>query len=178
MVLTKNDLLSSLQNEVRIMLHLISKVGQDQLDYRPSSHQRSTIELLRYLAIVFPIHFRGVLADGWTAELWGRIWSEQEAYAKNLTLEQVREAIASHATLFAEGLAACTDEKLREPFEMFGFKGTRGPFLVNLVLSHYAAYRMQLFLYLKASGRTELNTMNLWVGTDHMPGSASTGGGA
>jgi hypothetical protein len=27
-------------------------------------------------------------------------------------------------------------------------------------------YRMQLFLYLKASGREELNTMNLWAGMD------------
>jgi hypothetical protein len=40
--------------------------------------------------------------------------------------------------------------------------------LVNLVLSGYAAYRTQLFLYLKACGREELNTMNLWAGVDSM----------
>jgi hypothetical protein len=49
---------------------------------------------------------------------------------------------------------------------MFGSKASRGSWIVNLVLSHYAAYRMQLFLYLKACGREELNTMNLWVGMD------------
>jgi hypothetical protein len=49
---------------------------------------------------------------------------------------------------------------------MFGSKGSRGSMIVNLVLCHYAAYRMQLFLYLKASGREELNTMNLWAGMD------------
>ena len=38
--------------------------------------------------------------------------------------------------------------------------------MVNHVLGQLAAYRMQLFLYLKACGREELNTMNLWVGTD------------
>ena len=38
--------------------------------------------------------------------------------------------------------------------------------LVNLVLCHYSAYRMQLFLYLKACGREELSTMNLWAGRD------------
>ena len=49
---------------------------------------------------------------------------------------------------------------------MFGRKASRGSTIVSLVLSHYAAYRMQLFLYLKACGREELNTMNLWVGRD------------
>ena len=50
--------------------------------------------------------------------------------------------------------------------EMFGSKATRGTWIVRLVLCHYSAYRMQLFLYLKASGRQELSTMNLWVGMD------------
>jgi hypothetical protein len=34
------------------------------------------------------------------------------------------------------------------------------------VLCSCAAYRTQLFLYLKACGREELNTWNLWVGID------------
>ena len=34
------------------------------------------------------------------------------------------------------------------------------------VLCGCAAYRTQLFLYLKACGRDELNTMNLWAGID------------
>ena len=39
-------------------------------------------------------------------------------------------------------------------------------FLVNLVLCGHAAYRTQLFVYLKACGREELSTMNLWAGAD------------
>jgi hypothetical protein len=49
---------------------------------------------------------------------------------------------------------------------MFGRKATRGAFLVNTVLCGYAAYRTQLFVYLKACGREELNTLNLWAGMD------------
>jgi hypothetical protein len=37
---------------------------------------------------------------------------------------------------------------------------------VNLVLGGCAAYRTQLFLYLKSCGREELSTMNLWQGVD------------
>jgi hypothetical protein len=49
---------------------------------------------------------------------------------------------------------------------MFGTKTTRGAFLVNLVLCGCAAYRTQLFVYLKACGREELSTLNLWAGID------------
>jgi hypothetical protein len=49
---------------------------------------------------------------------------------------------------------------------MFGQKHSRGGFIVNLVLCGCAAYRTQLFLYLKACGREELSTMNLWAGMD------------
>ena len=49
MVLTKEELITSLQNEVRILMHLASKIDRSRLDYRPTQQQRSTIELLRYL---------------------------------------------------------------------------------------------------------------------------------
>ncbi len=47
MVLTKNELIQSLQHEVGILLHLSSKVGPAKLDYRPTPKQRSLLELLR-----------------------------------------------------------------------------------------------------------------------------------
>ena len=50
---------------------------------------------------------------------------------------------------------------------MFGTPMSRGAFIVNLVLSGSAAYRTQIFLYLKACGREELSTANLWGGAIH-----------
>ena len=52
MVLTKAELITALQNEVRILLHLAGKVDRTKLDYRPTPKQRSTIELLRYMAMM------------------------------------------------------------------------------------------------------------------------------
>jgi hypothetical protein len=52
MVLTKSELMASLQNEVRILLHLATKVDRSQLDYRPTPKQRSTMALLRYLSMM------------------------------------------------------------------------------------------------------------------------------
>src|SRR4051794_24721446 len=54
MVLTKPELIALLQKEVRLLLHLTTKIDQDSLDYRPSPKQRSTLELLRYLTTMGP----------------------------------------------------------------------------------------------------------------------------
>ena len=50
MVLTKTELIASLRNEVRILLHLAGKIDPAALEYRPTAKQRSTFELLKYLA--------------------------------------------------------------------------------------------------------------------------------
>ena len=71
MVLTKEELISSLQNEVRILLHLASKVDRNQLDYRPTPKQRSTIELLRYLTIMGPNLIPAIQDRGFR---WRGIW--------------------------------------------------------------------------------------------------------
>lgn len=166
MVLTKDELTQSLQDDVRVLLHLISKVEPAMLDYRPTAKQRSMLELLQYLVIMGPIHLRGALASTFDMEAWEKMWKAEEPAAKAMNLEQVKGAIAKQPALFADLLGSCPDADLRTEMEMFGTKASRGSWIVSLVLCHFAAYRMQLFLYLKACGREELNTMNLWVGTD------------
>ncbi len=166
MILAQEELISSLRAEVRILLHLISKVEPAQLDYRPTPKQRSTIEILQYLAIMAPIHLRAILADTFDMDRWRAAWTEGQAAAATMDLAQATGAIAAQADLFTTLLGACPEERLREQFEMFGSKSSRAAKIVSLVLCHYSAYRMQLFLYLKSSGREELNTMNLWVGRD------------
>ena len=166
MVLSKSELISSLQHEVRVLLHLASKVDPAQLDYRPTPRQRSTIELLRYLTIMGPIHLHGARGKTWDIQTWLDKWNREEAVAKTLTLDEVKESIAKQSALFADVIGACSDVDLRAEIALFGRKATRGTWLVRLVLCHYPAYRMQLFMHLKACGQDELNTMNLWAGMD------------
>ena len=166
MILTKDEFLSSLRGEIRILLHLVSKVDPSKLDYRPTPNQRSTLELLQYLTIVGPIHCRGALADAFSMDAWRQEWTAGEASAKALDLEGVKQALAGLPALFEDLVGSCPERRLRGELEMFGSRASRGSWLVSLVLQHYTAYRMQLFLYLKASGRQELNTFNLWAGMD------------
>jgi hypothetical protein len=46
-------------------------------------------------------------------------------------------------------MADLSDADFRAEIEMFGMKTSRGSFIVNQVLCGCAAYRTQLFLYLK-----------------------------
>jgi len=166
MVLTKDELISALKGEVRVLMHLASKVEPTMLAYRPTPKQRTLLELLQYLTIMGPIHLRGILADSWSMDSWRQAWHEGEATAQTLGLEEAKSSIAGQSALFVELLSSCSDSRFRQEFEMFGQKASRGLWLVRLVLCHYTAYRMQLFLYLKSCGREDLSTMNLWAGVD------------
>jgi hypothetical protein len=162
MVLTKPELIASFQNEVRILLHLASKVDRSQLDYRPTAKQRSTIELLQYLTVMGP----ALVQAAKTGQFDVPAWTAGEKAAAARDFDQTVAAIASQSNLYAELLADMSDAHFRDEIEMFGAKWTRGSFIVNQALCACAAYRTQLFLYLKACGREELNTMDLWAGMD------------
>lgn len=162
MVLTKPEFIASMQNEVRILLHLAGKVDQAKLDYRPTPNQRSTLELLRYLSMMGPVMVQATKAGGFDAAAWAK---EEEA-AKGRDLAQTVAAIGAQTDFYAKALGGMSDADFRADIEMWGSKSSKGAFLVTTVLCGYAAYRTQLFVYLKACGRTELNTMNLWAGID------------
>ena len=162
MVLTKPELIGSLKHEVHILLHLASKIDRSKLDYRPTPKQRSTIELLQYLSIMGPSLIHAAKAGTFDPAAWTT--AEKAAAARDF--DQTLAAIGEHATTYPTLLGSMSDADFREEIVMFGNKTTRGAFIVNLVLCGCAAYRTQLFNYLKACGREELSTMNLWAGMD------------
>jgi hypothetical protein len=164
MVLTKDELIGSLKNEVRILLHLAGKIDRKQLDYRPTPKQRSTIELLRYMAVMGPMIIRGVKAGAFDGPAWQAAVAEADA----MNFDQVLGAIAKQSSTYEELLSSFSDADFRSEVDLFGQgqKSSRGSVIVNMALCGCAAYRTQLFCYLKACGRDELNTMNLWAGMD------------
>ncbi len=162
MVLTKEELIQLLQKEVRILQHLIGKIEPRILDYRPTPKQRSTLELLRYLSFMGPAILPGI-KEG-TFDMSG--WTACEEKACTLDFAAVQTEIAALSQKYAQLVSEFSDEDFRGQVEMFGDKANRGSIIVSLVVNGHAAYRTQLFLYLKANGREELNTFNLWAGID------------
>jgi hypothetical protein len=162
MVLTKEELISALQNEVRILVHLAGKVDKSKVDYRPTPNQRSIRELLQYMTIMGPTLVTFIKTGTFDIA----VWSSAEAAAKAMSFDQAVAAIQKQSDEYARLLSGWTDGDFRGEVDFFGAKSSRGSHIVYLVVSGYAAYRTQLFLYLKACGRDELNTMNLWGGAD------------
>jgi hypothetical protein len=165
MALTTPELIASLQNEVRILLHLASKIDRSQLDYRPTPKQRSTIELLRYLSIMGPGLVNAIKTGAFDGEAWGKA----VAAAAEKDLDAILADIGKQSDLYAKELPGID---FATEMDLFGRKFSLGYHMVNLVLSGHAAYRTQLFLYLKACGADELSTYNLWGGMDAPPAQA------
>jgi len=166
MVLTKEELIASLKNEVRILLHLAGKIDKSKLDYRPTPRQRSILELAQYLAIMAPTQIAAIRGGDFSRSVMMSVWRPAEAAAKSMNFEQAVAAIQQQSAQFDQIFSDWMETDLRSEVNMFGHKFTRGELLVNLVLSGFAAYRMQLFCYLKSCGREELNTVDLWMGKD------------
>lgn len=162
MVLAKSELIASLQNEVRIVLHLAGKIDRGKLDYRPTAKQRSTLELLQYLTIMGPALLKAAKAGTFDPAKWTAAVQAAAARDFDQTLATLGQLTHDYPALLAD----ISDDELRGEIHLFGGVSTRGAFIVNHVLCGCAAYRMQLFLYLKACGREELGTLNLWAGID------------
>ena len=163
MVLVKSELISQLQKEVDILVHLSSKVDRSKLDYRPTPKQRSSLELLRYMTIMGPQLVNAAKSGAFDGAAWGEASKAAEARDWNQTVAMIKKQGDEYAKLLAD----VSDAELRG--EMTGFDGnkvSKGKFIVDLVLGGHAAYRTQLFCYLKSCGRDELSTYNLWQGVD------------
>ena len=160
--LTKDEVIAQLQKEVRILLHLAGKIDRSQLDYRPTPKQRSTLELLRYLTAMGPILVRSIKTGAFDLERW----QADTAKANAADFDQVLAMIAAQEAEYAGLLGSWSEADFRGSIELFGRTQTRATWLLELVLNGCAAYRTQVFLYLKSCGRDELSTSNLWQGVD------------
>ena len=168
MALSTPELVSLLQNEVRILLHLASKIEPGMIDYRPTPKQRSTIELLRYLSIMGPGLVPAIKTGNFDGEAWGKAVAAADAKGLGAILAD----IGKQSDMYAKELGSMTDADMSTPLDLFGRTLSKGAHLTNLVFGGHAAYRTQLFCYLKSCGRDELSTYNLWGGMDAPPAQA------
>jgi hypothetical protein len=123
------------------------------------------IAVCRSLFTGFPELVKAAKAGGFDRAVWTA--AEQAVGVRDF--DGTVAAIAAHTDAYATLLADVSDADFRAEVDGFdGTKTSRGALIVNLVLCGCAAYRTQLFLYLKACGREELGTMNLWAGV-HAP---------
>ena len=117
---------------------------------------------MRYLSFMGPTLIQAA-KSGFDREKWMAAVHAAEKQG----FDELVSTIAAQPAVYDTLLTDMSDDDFRG--EMTGFDGkptSRGAFIVSLVLGGHAAYRTQLFLYLKSCGQDQLGTVNLWRGVD------------
>ncbi len=161
-MITKQQFIDNFVKEIDIIRHLATKVTPDMLDYRPHEKQRSMLELLNYLGHIFTV--------GVELNIEGNMgkYAELTSNVPVVTLENFDMLMEAQAKAVAARIEALTDAELTEEYEIFGRSASRAMHIFG-VMKWTVAYKMQLFLYIKANGNHDISTINLWAGVDAAP---------
>jgi len=160
-------ILDAMIKEIEVIKHLATKIPGDGLDYRPTPAQRSTLELLRYLTYG-AIHGVHGLASGWKQD--PNVLALQER-AHTLERPGFAGAMDEQADALRHAMSMVSDEDLAAKVIDLPWGGSEPLCRMLLMFGPQclAAYRMQLFLYVKAAGNHDVNTENCWFGRDAQP---------
>ena len=161
-MITREQLASAMTRECDICVHLFGKLGPESYEYRPSSGQRSTVELLRYLAMC------GIGGIRWFDEGNLAVWKDYSARMAGMSPEAFPEEMVRQKRAIEEFFAATSEETLttKEARLPTGDRMPLGAAIMNGPLKWLTAYKLQLFLYAKFNGATEIGTANAWAGID------------
>jgi len=148
--------------EIRLVRHIATKIDPQKLDWRMSPGQRSTLELMRYLAVIGLGCGRAILGNDWS------VFGPLSADVAKLDLAGFDAAMAKQERELRALFASIPPADLgrREVTLPWNRTCTLGQALYETCVRFLIAYRMQLFLHVKASGRSELDTYNAWRGMD------------
>jgi hypothetical protein len=152
------DFVTVYQRESELCVRLFRRIPSGGLDYRPTPGQRSTLELLRYLSYGPYNVIQRVLAGDWTL---GRPTAE---VVKDMPASDFPRNMRWQSGEVARLVLAADPVRLENDSFTFPWGETlkKGPALVNHPLQWLVAYKLQLFLYLKATGVKDIGTADLW----------------
>jgi hypothetical protein len=162
-MITEQQFLDSCLNEIKIIKHLYGKVRPEILNYRPTEKQRSMLELLQYLSHFAKLEAGAIYKGKAIANFQDAMKQAYQMAADEFVAEMDKQA-EDLKNIFSK----ITDAELAEPIDLFG-RGQSQPralWFLNLILKSLVAYKMQLFLYLKSCGASDIGTSNLWRGED------------
>jgi hypothetical protein len=161
-MISKDALCASMTRECEIAIHLHGKLTPGAHDYRMSPTQRSTLETMRYLSYCGIGGIEAMASGGWAK------WPAREEAAAHMTTDEFPAAMQRQKKEIEEFFASISEETLaNQPAKLpTGLVCPLGTALMDGPLKWLLAYKMQLFLYAKAAGATEIGTSNVWGGRD------------
>ncbi len=164
-MISKEQLIKSMLFETRIIKHLGTKLQPGKLNWRPTPGQRSLLELMQYLTTCAIVPAIAAINDNWDHA------EEVEKASESVNHLNFADAMDAQARKLRQAIEAVPHADLihKDTRMPWGAPCKVGEALLNMALKPLVAYRMQLFLYLKEAGRSDLGPAQCWVGVDPQP---------
>ncbi len=163
-MISKEQFSDSIVKEAKILKHLFGKILPGTLDYKPTEKQRTTRELLQYMGRAFAMQANGIKSGS-----MGDLAAALKASAGD-DVANFPARMDELAALVPTVVLPMTDDELAAEVDLFG-RGpqSRSQWFLEMMLKNMVAYKMQLFLYIKASGNDTIGTSDLSRGEDSKP---------
>lgn len=159
----KEFLQNSIIKDLKLIKRLAGKIPLEQMSYRPKPGLRSTEELLQYLTFAATS-----ILEFWLNKHdhkdFRTHFSEMNERAKSHAHGQFQDLFDKQIDLVNHLFAKISEEDLRtmEVSSPSGATFKLGEGILETTIKWLAAYKMQLFLYIKMSTDLELSTPDLW----------------
>jgi hypothetical protein len=155
----KQHLLFNLEREIILLKQFGRIIEEKDLAFRPSEKVRSTLELMQYLSSIGSLMMRWLIKDDLTKEDFIKI----KEHRLTLTLENFEERLDQQLDEIKMYMGMITEDDLLKEVELPNKeKMPLGTAIINSPIKWMAAYRMQIFISLKISGKQDLSTREAW----------------
>lgn len=164
-MVSRKSLIEAIVHEINVCKHLFTKIPEGGFDYRPSEKQRTTLELLHYLATCGIGSIPSMVTGDWEE------YSKRVKKLENMTSTEFPKVMDQQAEEVRTALAEISDEDLQTKIVNAPGAGEL-PLGAAIMRTSYAwlvAYRHELFHRVKAAGNQDINTANNWAGVDWKP---------
>lgn len=163
----KQHLLNNIEKEINICRRLYTKLQPDQMNFKPGEGVRSTLELLQYLSIAGTL-----MPYYWLNEIdmdFGAYYGTTVAISRKMPHEEfigvMDEQINGIKSIF-NGLEEDDLFHKEITYPWNGVKAPLGEAIISTSIKWLAAYKLQLFTFIKLCGGSQLSTADAWMLTD------------
>jgi hypothetical protein len=164
-MITVEHLIKAVAEEFRILKHLGTKVTPENKDHKLTDAQRTIQEVEHYIISSLPVQVKLMVLGKRDNDIYNQYTEQFTAF----TYTQFADALDGALATIRTDLQSVQPEQWDEEISIWGKTAPRSAFLVDYLLVFLGAYKMQIFLQLKASG-VMLDTYNLWAGMDNPQG--------
>ncbi len=162
----KQHLLNNIEKEINICRRLYTRILPDQMDFRPKEGVRSTLELLQYLSVIIE-----AMPKYWLEKHdmdFNTFYASTMNASKEIPHEEFQSAMEKQMGRIKDLFGQINEEDLlqREVEYPWGGKAPLGEAIIATSIKWAAAYKLQLFLFIKLSQDTSLATGDAWMLTE------------